>query len=353
MQLAIYLSVLFTVVATPLGAVAVDARPAEPVGAQFQRAELDADRVLLRFDVREDGAAVASVEYRFALAGANDTAAFDRLRRDVAANRTQYLDRFERRVGQTVRTAENATNRPMRVTNATVRAETRQLPRPYGVVSYTFTWHGFARVEEGELGVGDALAGLYLDEGVQLQISWPESYDVRTAHESVAEQRDSAAIWTGPLWFDRDGPRLVLVRGGGGIEPAPVALLGLSVVFALSGLAFWWRGRRYGAGDAARPTPDRSPATNADGGEPVATTTSEPAADPELLSNEERLLREIERRGGRVKQQELVSALGWSDAKVSRAVSNLRDRGAVEGFRLGNENVLSLPTGDQSTEEEP
>ena len=77
MQLAIYLSVLFTVVATPLGAVAVDARPAEPVGAQFQRAELDADRVLLRFDVREDGSAVASVEYRFALAGASDTAAFD------------------------------------------------------------------------------------------------------------------------------------------------------------------------------------------------------------------------------------------------------------------------------------
>jgi uncharacterized membrane protein len=65
--------------------------------------------------------------------------------------------------------------------------------------------------------------------------------------------------------------------------------------------------------------------------------------DVELLSNEERILGEIERRGGRVKQRELVAALGWSDAKVSRAVTSLRKDGTLDGFRIGNENVLSLP----------
>jgi uncharacterized membrane protein len=70
------------------------------------------------------------------------------------------------------------------------------------------------------------------------------------------------------------------------------------------------------------------------------------------MRNEERVLREIADRGGRVKQQELVSALGWSDAKVSRTVSTLREQGAVEGFRLGNENILSLSTADDETEDE-
>jgi uncharacterized membrane protein len=37
---------------------------------------------------------------------------------------------------------------------------------------------------------------------------------------------------------------------------------------------------------------------------------------------------------------------------VSRTVSTLREQGAVEGFRLGNENILSLSTADDETEDE-
>lgn len=360
MQLVICLSVLLTVVATPLGVLGVapvDSKAVgQPVESQLQQTELDAERVLLRFDVLANGTAVASVEYRFGLEGANETGSFDRLQAEIESNRTRYLGRFERRVNQTVRTAANATGRPMRVTDASVRAEARQLPSPYGVVVYTFTWHGFASVDDrSELGVGDALSGLYLDEGVQLQISWPDGYDARTVHESVTDQRDSAAIWTGPLWFGRDGPRLVLVeRGTGtGFEVMPSVFVGLSAAFALSGLAFWWRGRQNRDRDSERVRESAIRSQSASAGDGVTEqTTSTPAStggvDPELMSNEERVVWEIRNRGGRVRQQELVSALGWSDAKVSRTVGTLRDRGDVEGFRLGNQNVLSLPVDDET-----
>ncbi|PSQ38552.1 hypothetical protein BRD10_03900, partial [Halobacteriales archaeon SW_12_71_31] len=53
-----------------------------------------------------------------------------------------------------------------------------------------------------------------------------------------------------------------------------------------------------------------------------------------------------ERRGGRVRQQEIVEALDWTEAKTSQVVSGMREEGTIEGFRLGRENVLTLPDED-------
>jgi uncharacterized membrane protein len=82
-------------------------------------------------------------------------------------------------------------------------------------------------------------------------------------------------------------------------------------------------------------------AAGADSSEPV---------DPELLSNEERVLRLIEREGGRMKQQAVAERLGWTDAKTSQVTTKLREEGSLEGFRLGRENVLSLPEDGSGTD---
>jgi hypothetical protein len=47
-----------------------------------------------------------------------------------------------------------------------------------------------------------------------------------------------------------------------------------------------------------------------------------------------------------MKQQAVVEELDWTDAKTSKVVSALRDAGELESFRLGRENVLSLPDAD-------
>ncbi|UPM45095.1 DUF7343 domain-containing protein [Halocatena salina] len=351
MQLVTYLSVLLAVIAASLGifgtiSVASDTIDS-PRDTQFQRSELDVDRVLLRFDVRDDGAAVARVEYRFAREA--NGSAFTRFRDDIASNRTAYLNRFERRVAQTVENAENRTGRSMNVTNTTIHAETRQLPQPHSVVVYTFVWHGFAAEKQGKLTVGDALAGLFLDKTMQLQISWPDGYRTRTVDNSASEQRANAVIWSGPTWFDREGPRMKLVPEGFRIDPVPAALLLLSGLFAASGGVLWWHVDRSENEQPSAPTADETRPTHPDGDQ--SDSSQKPGVDPELMSNEERILWEITRRGGRVKQQELVAELDWSDAKVSRSVSALRERDAIERFRIGNQNVLSAST-DEDHEEE-
>lgn len=115
MQLVTYVSVPITVIAAPLGVLGATVASEDvehSADTQFQQSEFDADRVLLRFDVRDNGTAVGRVEYRFALNGTNRSA-FTQLQRDITSNQTAYLDRFERRVTQTVWTAENTTDRPM------------------------------------------------------------------------------------------------------------------------------------------------------------------------------------------------------------------------------------------------
>jgi len=47
-----------------------------------------------------------------------------------------------------------------------------------------------------------------------------------------------------------------------------------------------------------------------------------------------------------MKQKEVADRLDWTAAKTSQVVSDLRDDGKVEAFRLGRENVLTLPDVD-------
>ncbi|MFC7196821.1 helix-turn-helix transcriptional regulator [Halosimplex aquaticum] len=55
------------------------------------------------------------------------------------------------------------------------------------------------------------------------------------------------------------------------------------------------------------------------------------------------MLRLLEENGGRVKQQRIAGELDWTDAKTSQVVGNLREDDAVETFRIGRENVVTLP----------
>ena len=74
------------------------------------------------------------------------------------------------------------------------------------------------------------------------------------------------------------------------------------------------------------------------------------APDEELLSNEEQVLELIESEGGRMKQKAVAERLGWTDAKTSQVTKKLRENDELEGFRLGRENVLSLPGDDPRDE---
>lgn len=78
----------------------------------------------------------------------------------------------------------------------------------------------------------------------------------------------------------------------------------------------------------------------------VGAEDSGDAIDPELLSDEERILRLLQENGGRMKQASIVTETNWSNAKVSQLLSKMDDDEDIEKLRIGRENLITLPEVD-------
>jgi len=360
---------LLSLVAGPaLGA--VTSAPSSPSTAQLgggvvSQQGVDTDSVRLIVSIEENGSATWTVQYWTRLDDENTTAAFESLQRDIESDPSNFSDQFASRMRSTVRASENATDREMSATGFDVRAETRT-PPDYGVVVYTFRWDGFAAVDGDTIHVGDAIEGLFLDDRTRLVIEWPDTYATADVSPPPDERRDDAAVWRGAETSFVSGEPSVVLRpastvtttsGGGGdggtgddgtgddgtgdggaTTPSSdggsmLPLVGVGLLFAVGAVA--WRYRdRFGK------TEDDVDDTS----EPTANGGDDDVAD--LLSNEERVLQFVREQGGRVKQQEIVEAFDWTEARTSQIVRDLRDDGSLEGFRLGRENVLKLPDDD-------
>jgi hypothetical protein len=326
---------------------------------------IDADSTTLSAAVGPDGDADWRVTYRIELDDQNATDAFESLRQDIEANRSRYVATFRDRIEATAESAENTTGREMSVGNFGVEAETRAQPdTTFGVVTYRFEWNGFAAADGDRIAAGDALDGLILDSRTALRVSWPDGYGATDVTPDATEREEGAVVWRGPVDFEAGEPRVTVERGagstptgtaspgggGGGGGPGdgteggpgsllPVAVL-LAVALAAGGVLL---ARREdvgpaGGGDGAAGAAGDSGSGDGSGGDGT------PAAPPEeLLSNEERVLRLLEENGGRMKQQEVAGELDWTAAKTSQVVGDLRDEDELGSFRLGRENVLTLP----------
>jgi len=374
-------------VASPALAAGSDGDP-DPRDAVGQNVDTDEIRILVSVDA--NGTARWELQYWTRLDDENTTQAFEDLRRDIEANPGNYTADFRDRIEGTVGAAENDTGREMAARNVSVSADRRSIPDEYGVVTYSFTWEAFAVVDGDEVRIGDAIRGFFLSSETRLTVEWPEGYDADVS-PAGDDGGDGSVGWRGTdTDFASDEPSIVLTPsddggdgggdgtdgdGGGGADGADtggdggggadgsglllgaLALVGLA---AAGGAAYWLRG-----GTDADADVDGTGGNAGDGavggsaGGAGAATTDADGADetddappPELLSNEERVLRLLDQRGGRMKQQEVVEALDWTEAKTSQVVGDLRDEGKLESFRLGRENVLSLP-GEGPDEAEP
>lgn len=327
--------------------------------ASAQESSVDPDSVLLRANLQPDGSADWTVEYRIRIDDANTSDAFDSLQADIQANESAFESRFADRMRPTVNAAENATGRSMAIESVAVATSRQTLGQEYGVITYTFEWTGFAVVDGSRIVAGDAVAGLFLDDETSLTIAWPGSYRAVTVQPSPTETDARSATWAGRLDFASDEPVVVVdaqatetpgpgtttagtgpVDGDNGDDTGPsdgadgglsttlLAVIALAII-AVLGLGGWFYTRRRGPPEAA------------DGPEEPS---SEPPAD--LLSNEERVLQLLSEHGGRMKQQQVADELDWTDAKTSQVVSNLREDEEINSFRLGRENVLTLPDHD-------
>ena len=326
--------------------VAADAGPFEPESVETE--EIDADETRLDVSLQENGTAEWTVEYRMRLDDDESVAAFESLRDDVEENPEAYTDAFADRIDATVATAGDATDREMSADGFAVETSRQTLGPEYGVVTYSFRWHGFAAVEDDELHAGDAIERLYLDDDTRLSIGWPEPYELVSASPDPDDRRDRVVIWHGSETdFVSGEPRVVVSSGGFGVGLLAIGVGFLAVVVIAIGGAWWYRTRKAGySDDPAGDGELASPTADPDGPDSQSDSGSEPDPRNDLLSNEEQVLRLLEEYDGRMKQQTIVEEFEWSDAKTSKVVRTLREEGKLESFRLGRENVLTLPEDD-------
>lgn len=339
-----------TVIVAASLATGVALTPASGAGAQqgLAQEQIDADGVLMSASLAPDGHAEWVIEYRIRLATDEEVAAFEDLQTDVRENASLYTSRFAGWMNDTVAAASNATGREMRVENVTVSAEQRALPQEYGVVTYRFRWTGFATVTDREVRAGDALAGFFLDQQTTLEVAWPEGYERQAVAPSPDDAGDRSVRWHGAREFGPDEPSVVVAPAGSGSTVVGSGLLAAGGVLAAIILAaLFVATRRRGAlgaipglglggtRDAGADGAARSQTAGA------SDTDDEPPSD--LLSNEEQVLQLLDGEGGRLKQQQIAARLDWTAAKTSQVIGDMREEDAVETFRLGRENVVTLP----------
>jgi hypothetical protein len=295
--------------------------------------------------LQPDGEARWTVSLHYALDDANETAAFDQLADEYVTRQTNVLSADPYRSAASL--ASDATGREMAVANVT-RAAGRG--NDTGELRLSFTWSNFAQVEDaGErLVLGDVFttpSGTWLptihDDQV-LVIEFPADYAVQSSSRPL---ENGTIRVVGPESFAPGNPSVTLTRTGnpattpGTSTPGqsldlPTALSALLVIALLFGVGYLVYRRQW-----------------VGGGVPDDETTEGPAAEPvnpELLSDEERVLRLLREEGGRMKQVDIVDETDWSNAKVSQLLSSMAEAGRVEKLRIGRENLISIPDDDES-----
>jgi len=377
---ALCIALLLVAPAVPGAAAAVDGAPA--IGGPTPAAD-DAAGIAdvsapvateLRVALHEDRRAEWTVVVRYELADANETDAFRELAAAFEAGETgPSAEPFRNYAAG----AAAATGREMNVTDVErtspidTEPDAESLSDPdaaaVGELRLSFVWTNFLATDGDRLVLGDAfltpsestwLRSLGPDQ--RLVLRTPEGYAVSSTPGVAVPIEDNAIVVEGPRTFaDDERVRAVYEPVRVSTESPPWGLLAGAVVAAAlilaGGLLLY---RRMGDDDGApapagAADPDdggasaRDPGPAADAGTAIENGGEE---DLSLLSDEERVERLLERNGGRMRQADIVGETGWSDAKVSQLLSAMADEGRVEKLRLGRENLISLPDGDDGDE---
>ena len=314
-----------------------------PAAAQPDQPE--ADNTATRIELAANGTAHWRVDVRTRLRTEGEVAEYERFQADFRADTARYLDPFRDRIVGVVDNAENVTGRSMVATGFTASTHVQQVPRRWGVVTFEFTWTGFAATAGETVVVGDVFEGGYfLARNDTLTVAAPPGYAVAEVDPRPGEREPDAVTFTGREDFTDGRPHVRFEPGtgdgDGGAEtgrgpfrpgdlptfwPAVVAL-----AVGAGAIALWWFRRRRRGG-------------------PVATEAAAADATDDLgdiVTDEDRVRRTLEDNGGRMRQRDLAGALGWSSSKTSRVLSDMAEAGTVEKLRLGRENVIDLVEAD-------
>lgn len=314
--------------------------------AGAQQAATEADNTVTQIQVHPSGEATWTVQFRTRLETQQQVDDFQAFQDAFRQNTSEYLDPFSDRIRGVVDRAANATGRPMAASNFSASTSIQEVPRRWGVVTFEFTWSGFAEQRNDRLVVGDVFqGGFFLAANDSLKLAVPDGYDV-TSVEPTPDERDAGVlIWHGREDFSDGHPAVVIEAGqspgttGGWIQTGGQSglYIGGALLVALIVIGSYALRRRgtFRGGPTGSEGPSVTTSTEEGGPGPTGD-------DGTVKTDSERVEVLLERHGGRMKQAAIADELGWSDSKVSRVVSGMADEGLVTKLQLGRENLVEL-----------
>lgn len=326
-----------------------------------QQTAPETDNTVTLIQLRPSGDAAWTVQIRTRLETQQQVDDFRAFQEAFRRNTSKYLDPFRDRIRAVVTRAANATGRPMGASKFSASTSIQEVPRRWGVITFEFTWTGFAEQRNGKFAVGDVFqGGLFLAANDSLKIAVADEHEV-TSVEPTPDDRDSGVlIWHGRQDFSDGHPAVVIearqirttngpmiksrspAADGGPSSPEGGRQLGLYaggsilvIIVAIGAYALWRRSAFRGGSPGSEAPPE--PASTGEQGSRPTTVNGEVMTDPERV---EKLL---DQHGGRLKQAVITDELGWSDSKVSRVVSGMEDDDTVTKLQLGREKLVELP----------
>jgi uncharacterized membrane protein len=206
----------------------------------------------------------------------------------------------------------------MTASEFSVDSTIQEVPQRWGVVSYSFTWEGFAVLQGERISVGDVFdEGFFIDTHDVLEISAPAGYEVATVAPTPTDQGEGVVTWSGRLDFPPSQPHVEFSPAPADEAASPSDTFWVVIIIALlltGGVAATILARYRRGGGRRR----------------VARTP------------EEQVLQLLRDQDGRLRQAEIAEELGWSASKTSRVISRMDRTGSVEKLQIGRENIVSI-----------
>ncbi|MBX0285344.1 helix-turn-helix domain-containing protein [Halomicroarcula sp. F28] len=317
------------------------------------------DTTTFRVTLYENGSATWTIEHYQPLETQNETEQFRAYASNFEDNETELYRNLVDDAEALTRVGTNETGRQMDARNFQ-RSAGVEPAQDRGAVQMSFLWENFAQTYDERVVVSDVFEdGFYLrsqqrmvfehDTSMVFTAAEPEPDSLSTP-QSLADSQ--SITYVGERSFNDNRPYVELgppssaqgtptenettVAASAGESMWQFALVLAVVALGVVAAAAW----RSGAAGAVLGGND------ADGGSGTE-SVSEPTADtaveePELLNDDDRVIKLLEENGGRMKQVDIVQTTDWSKSKVSMLLSDMEEEGDISKLRVGRENIISL-----------
>ncbi|MCZ7357503.1 MAG: hypothetical protein O8C66_12635 [Candidatus Methanoperedens sp.] len=309
---------------------------------------------VITIEVLENGTAMWTTEKRLPLTNQTeigDWEEFVSMGENTDQDGKDIAD-FRDRIDWFISSAEKFSNRSMEAKNFNISyGTTKTLAGVFSIISYTFEWKNFSRVDSSNIFIGDAFSeGMVLSQDNVLIIKIPENYEVETVSPAFDLRDGNRLIWDGRMFrsFGRGEPSITLSKKG----RFTWYIIGIVMFSLASGtsLILWKKRQTRDFGDKIHdPTPPEINALTT-GASQIAGTEIQPSHQEDLtlvlseidLGDEEMIENLLHKSGGQAYQSDIVKESGFSKSKISIVLAKMKEDGRIIKIKKGKENIIRL-----------